>query len=246
MKPARAKQRFYLLCFLPDLKGFGSPPPIGKQDLLAVVTESEGPAEVVQALLLSDDLLQRESVLAGETEPEHADPAVLSFAQPESETTLPDFLTSEPEYGNGHLSGSIAADPIWRKYFLHTSEIAGLTHSHFLQAWVGFEVGLRNALVKGRAAALELDPEPYMVLQDLGDPEIVFTDILAEWSAASNPAEALEALDRARWKWLSENEPWYSFSDDEVAAYTAKLMILQRWQRIAGGERQRQMPGGLS
>ena len=48
----------------------------------------------------------------------------------------------------------------------------------------------------------------------------------------ANLANALEALDRARWDWVTEREAWYSFSDDEVAAYAAKIIILHRWRRI--------------
>jgi hypothetical protein len=103
-----------------------------------------------------------------------------------------------------------------------------------LAAWVGFEVGLRNATAKARAEALELDPGNYMVTPELVDPEIRFDNILGDWIAASNPLDGFRVMDRARWNWLTENERWYSFSDDEVAAYTAKLMLLHRWHRILG------------
>ena len=54
------------------------------------------------------------------------------------------------------------------------------------------------------------------------DLQIVFQDPLA----------ALEVLDRARWAWLQEQGQWYSFKADEIEAYAAKLVVLQRWRRL--------------
>ena len=228
------KRNFYLLCLLPDLTPLGSVPPINKQDLLAVVTESGGPTDVVRALLLSDDLLQREAVLAGEVGLDHADLTVLSLQEATDEQSLARFLGPEQEDEPQASTILIAADRVWRRYFHHAAKIARMTHTHFLATWVGFEVGLRNAMAKARAEALELDPGRYMVATELADPEILFDSILAEWTAASNPLKGLVVLDRARWNWVTEHERWYSFTDDEVAAYTSKLMLLNRWHRISG------------
>ena len=228
------KRHFYLLCVLPDLKPLGSIPPVKKQELLAVVTESKGPVDVVRTLLLSDDLLQREAVLSGEIEPDQVDLAILSLPQAKDEQPLPYFLAPEQEDEIEGFINPIAVDRIWQRYFHHAAKIARFNRTRFLTAWVKFEVGLRNALAKARSEALELDPGPYLVAAELGDPDTPFGDILDEWVAASNPLTALEALDRVRWRWLIEHERWYSFSDDEVAAYTAKLMLLHRWHRISG------------
>jgi len=95
------------------------------------------------------------------------------------------------------------------------------------------EVGLRNALVEQRARILELDPGPYLVAPGLGDQGVSYEAVVQEWSAAANPLVGQKALDRYRWGWLIEHEGWYSFSDDEVAAYTAKLMLLSRWRRFS-------------
>ena len=231
------KQHFYLLCVLPDLGDFRSVPPVNKRELLAAVTESAGPADIVSALLLSDDLLQREAVLAGEIEPDSADLAVLSLPQIAADEALPDFLQSGQRDQSDFSDRSIAVDAIWLNYFLSVSKIARRSRSQFLTAWVGFEVGMRNALARARAEALDLDPAPYMVAEELEDSEFSFESTVAGWKAASNPLEALETLDRTRWNWAIEHERWYSFSDDEIAAYTAKTMILHRWHRMTGGDK---------
>jgi len=228
------KRYFYILCALPGLKTFRDPPPVGKQKLLSLVTESGGPSDIVRALLLYDDLIQREAVLAGEIEPFHTDPAVLTSRQAKADKPLPEFLISEYEFESETPAKLIATDPIWRNYFHHVSEIAKINHSDFLQDWVEFEVGLRNALAKIRAVALKLDPKPYMVAPELENSGISFENILADWTGASNPLKATEVLDRARWNRLTKYEQWYNFSSDEIGAYTAKLMILHRWRRIIG------------
>ena len=229
------KRHFYLMCILPGLGDFRSAPPVHKQELLTIVGDAEGPSELVQAILLSDDLLQREAILAGEHEPDASDLAIISLQQVRNEAPLPHFMKSKPDDTNESSGNRISVDPIWQNYFRYACKIARIYQTPFLKAWVGFEVGMRNALARARAAALDLDPWPYLVAQELGDPESTFERIVPDWTAASNPLEALEILDRFRWNWATNHERWYKFSNDEVAAYTAKLMILHRWQRITEG-----------
>ena len=228
-----ARRNYYLLCALADLKAFGSSPPVSKQELLGLVVETGGPSDLVEVLLLSDDLLQREAVLAGEIEPDQADVVALSLPQAKDEQPLPYFLLPEEGEEAEDAGGPIVGDVIWQRYFRYTARIARRARSRFLSAWVGYEVGLRNAMVVARAETLSLDPKPYLVAPELGNPDLPFDDAVTEWSAASNPLAALEVLDKVRWHWLIRQEPWYRFNDDEVAAYTAKLMILDRWHRIS-------------
>lgn len=229
------QRHFFLLCFLPGLDSFGDVPPGTKKDLISVVMEAGGPVEAVQTLLLSDDLLQREAVLAGETGVDQTDPAVLSLQQVKGEEPLPGYLWSGRVDEGASAGGLIEADRIWREYFYYAFRVAHATRTPFLQAWVGFEVGLRNAVAGARAAALKLDPEPYLVAPELGDPEFLRQNLVTDWIAAATPLEALEILDRARWSWITEHEARFSFSDDEVVAYAAKLLLLLRSSRISGG-----------
>jgi hypothetical protein len=233
--PRSGKRHFYLLCVLPPLDTFGSVPPISKQELSLTVITSAGPIEMVQTLLLSDDLLQREAVLSGEIRPDDTDLKVLSRQQVNDSEPLPEFLIPDIENPKVPTVQPGSADRMWGKYFQYAASVAHSRRMHFLQAWVGFEVGLRNALVKARAEALEIDPRPYMVARELGDPEFHFNTILSRWKGASNPLESLEILERARWNWVTEHDEGYRFSDDEVASYTVKLMILQKFQRMASG-----------
>ena len=208
----------------------GSPPPVSKQDLLERVTEAHGPGETVRVLLLMDDLVQREALLAEEMTPEQADLALLDWGADESGPALPEALL--PEEGESADDARVVVDDLWARYFTYAAQVARQTGSRFLQAWVGFEVTLRNALASARAQALELDPVMYTVTPELADRDLDFSTLLTAWSAAPTPLAGLEILDKARWDWLEEHGQWYSFKADELEAYAAKLCLLHRWRRL--------------
>jgi len=231
----------YLLSTLPSLDPIGSIPPLRKSDLLELVIDSKGPVCTVEMLLLNDDLMQYQALLAKEVEQDDVDLAILSLDKGEGEAVLPDFLlpqetseAAEQEKENERSS----VDAIWARYFRHTASVAKRSRSSFLKAWVRFEVGLRNALVAARARKLELDPTGYMVAPELADQNSDYSHIISAWSSASNPLTAQEVLDKARWDWLEEHGGWYSFRDCEVEAYAAKLVLLHRWRRILSEKQQ--------
>lgn len=239
----RNRRYDYLLSTLPSLEPIGSIPPMSKRDLLEQVIGSNGPANTVKMLLLSDDLAQYEALLLEEIKPDQTDLAVLSLDKAENEPVLPDFLLSEEgteEQDNRRLS----VDGIWSRYFRHAALVAKRAHSGFLKAWIGFEVGLRNALVASRSQILELDPDAYLVAPQLADRDTDYGVILSAWSAASNPLVAVEVLDKARWDWLEEHGGWYNFSACEIEVYAAKLILLHHWRRILSDKQQRSKTSG--
>ena len=77
-----------------------------------------------------------------------------------------------------------------------------------------------------------------MVAPDLADRDIDYTHAISTWSSASDPLAAQEALDKARWEWLEENDGWYSFSAREIEVYAAKLVLLHHWRRILSEKQQ--------
>ncbi|MDZ7697058.1 MAG: hypothetical protein U5R49_09110 [Deltaproteobacteria bacterium] len=181
---------------------------------------------------MADDLLEREAVLSGEIEVEEADLAVLSVSQATDAEPLPSFLISDDSAGREASRHGPAVDVIWGAYFSHAAGVAERLASRFLGQWVAYEVGLRNTMVRIRAETLGLDPGPYLIVEELGKSHASFSRELDEWKRAPNPLEGLESLERSRWKWVTEHEPWYEFTDDEVVAYGAKLLVLIRWHRI--------------
>lgn len=232
------------MCSLPSLDPIGSIPPLRKSDLLEQVVASNGPVRTVEVLLLNDDLMQYQALLAEEIEQNQVDMAILSLDKGEDETVLPDFLLPQETSEAAEMEKErLSVDAIWARYFRHAAEVAKRSASSFLKAWVAFEVGLRNALAAARARKLELDPTGYMVAPELADQKSDYNQIVSAWSSAPDPLTAQETLDKARWDWLEEHGGWYSFHDREVEAYTAKLVLLHRWRRILSEKQQRDKAG---
>jgi len=226
-------QNEYLLSALPALGELGQTPPIAPADLLEHVAPFAGPHDVVRTVLLSDDLLQRQATLAGEID--KPTPAVLSVEQLRDEAPLPDCLAIA-EADTQPVAGE---DLLWEAYYRHAAAVARARGSRFMADWTAFEVGLRNAVAASRARLLELDVESYLVATDLAADADAFAGVVDEWSTASTPLAGLRVLDEARWRWLNDNDAWFSFRDDELAAYAVRLMLLTRWHRLSEAEQSR-------
>ena len=222
-----AGDNYYLVSALPSLPGLGSVPPLSLAALFEHVSASARARALVEAVLLGDDLLQRDAALAGESR--EVEPVVLTSAQVRDDEPLPPHLAR----GEDEQATRIASDAVWEAYFHHAAAVARRSGSGFLAAWVGHEVALRNALAGARAKMLDLDPDDYLVAPELGDADEDVTALLREWAEAENPLEGLRTLDAARWQWLTEHDAWFSFGDDELAVYAARLMLLVRWHRLS-------------
>lgn len=224
---------YYLITSLATMESLATAPPLSNSALLEHLSDQPGAEELVRTLLLSDDLMQRQALLAGEIE--QADPTVLTVEQVADEEPLPEYLAPPPESAPRRITG----DSLWVAYFRHAMAVARARKCGFLEDWIGFEVAMRNALVETRAKSLGLDPNEYLVEPDLAA-SVNFSPTIGEWTAAPDPLAGLKVLDRARWDWLMRNDRSYSFADDEIAAYAAKLMLLHRWHRLAQAAENRQ------
>jgi hypothetical protein len=219
--PAR---QYYLATALPVLGDLGTPPPLSLAALAAAV-EGGSAAAMVRALILEEDLLQRDACLAGERDEPTA--VVLSPAQVRGRSPLPGFPAAEQ---------AVTGDGVWTRYWQYMAGLARRSASAFLAAWVPAELALRNALVVARSRTLGLDPARYLVASELAGPLPHDQAAVAAWAAAPDPLAGHQVLLRARWRWVREHEPWYSFGDDELAAYTVRLILLHRWFRALHGD----------
>lgn len=220
---------YYFATSLPSLPPLGERPPLTRAELRERAAGQEGLAAVVDAVLLQDDLLQRQSYLAGEIEA--VAPAVLTEEQARGEAPLPEPLQA----GEGESAGAaVGDDSVWGAYYRYVVDVAAASGCDFLRIWVGFEVALRNALVALRAKTLRLNAEDYRVAPELGDDAVADLRSLTDrWQQADNLLEAQRALDQGRMEWLAESGGWFGFAADEAAAYAAGLQIVARWDRLA-------------
>lgn len=225
-------ENVYILSFLPGIIALSEPAEVSIEKFLEALAENDqtgNQVRLAEAIFLSDDLLQRDASLAGS--PETPEPAVLTGDQITGDEDLPDYLTvsttSEMQTGP-----KIPSDIIWDRYFHYVADLAKSLGNKFLASWVTWEVTMRNASAEARARALELEGSDYVVATDIEGWRDDFNSIVNEWSTAANPLEAQRTLDRARWNWIRENENHFSFSNDELIAYAAKLLLNVRWQRL--------------
>lgn len=221
----------YHITALPGLGGLGSTPPLELSELLERFADLAWAREPMAVILLQDDLTQRESFLSGEFS--EVKPAVLNESQARNEAPLPDYLITEE---NTSGAKTLEVDRLWETYFRHAAGVAEQYGNRFLQKWVAFEVGLRNALASARAQRLGLDVSDYRVATDLEDGMEDFSDVIDEWAQADNPLAGLRALISARWGWVDRHDAWFTFRGDELTAYTARLLLLHQWYRLDKAE----------
>ena len=225
--------RYYYVTSLPNLGELGSAAPIGLADLRVCLADNPTCRQIVDLLLVHDDLLLREACLVGE--PPEAHPAVLSDGQLRDETPLPSWLATQevqPEVPEGNAAEP-DFDTIWEAYFRHLDGVATQFRCRLLADWARHEVTLRNALASARARRLGLDESECQVALDLAENADSADPAVGDWEAASTPLGGLQSLLRSRWAWLAEHDQYYTFRNDELAAYALRLMLLHQWQRIA-------------
>lgn len=216
----------YLLAALPALGALGSKPPLGVADFLEFISSNNQALELAKVIALSDDLVQREAFRQGE--PLSLELAVLTTAEVEGEIEWLKPLEHE-ESGAGL---AIAADEIWERYFAYGEKVARRRGSEFLARWLAFEGNLRNELVKWRGKIVQKDTKKYLV-GHAGETGDEYEVLLAELNASPTPQAAAWAVERFRWRWLEQHDGWFSFGNDELAAYGARLLILRRWLRLS-------------
>ena len=204
-------------------------PPLRPSQLLEHVTDCPHPRALIESLFLFGDLIQREAFLAGEIE--EVDPLVLTPQQSRNEDPLPASLVTSTEEIK-KMPEALQVDSLWDTCFRHAWDVARQHGSLFLACWVNHEVALRNTLAATRAGRLGLKESDYLVAKDLAATDEDFTTLLSEWTAAPTPLAALRVLIKWRWAWLAEHDSWFTFGDDELATYAAKLMLLHQWRRL--------------
>ena len=215
----------YHVVALPSLCDLGGRPPLSMEQLLLHLADRASALALAKLFALFDDLVQREAFRVGQIDVVH--PNLLEPQQVRGEEPLPAYLT---------MSGPRAAagvDDVWEAYFRHAAEVGGRQGCDFLVAWVRFEVALRNALAIERARRLGRETSECVVATDLGDPRDIEADLREQWGAAPTPLAGLEFVTQVRWRWLQEHDAWFTFTDDELAAYAAKLLLLHQWRRVA-------------
>ena len=102
--------------------------------------------------------------------------------------------------------------------------------------WVGFEIALRNELVRARAGRKKIDPLKFIRPADSPSADIVHVAMVAYRSASILEAEKI--LDQARWEFLETLSFGHYFDIDYLLIYVLKLKILERWDKIQKADKE--------
>lgn len=105
------------------------------------------------------------------------------------------------------------------------------TAPQVISEWQRFERGLRNELVRIRAAARSADPERYVRRDEGGADETDHSgvpEIAREAFGEESPLSGEDVLARARWRFLDELEVGHYFDLDKLIVYYLKLQLIAR------------------
>jgi len=115
-------------------------------------------------------------------------------------------------------------------------EVSTQPPSDGVARFMRFERGVRNALVRHRAARAGIDGSDFIATDrtgnDLSDDTAASELARAAFSATvTSPIQAEEILDRGRWSLLDDIEASHHFDFDNLAVYYFRLLILSRKTR---------------
>jgi hypothetical protein len=222
---------YFYMTALPPLGELGTIPPISFDEMLSLFEDQPAYQQTIAIFFLQNDLTQREAFLSGEQQDVY--PTILTPEQARNKAPLPEWLAEFTPT----KSYRVQADTLWEAFYYYAQQLGEEQGNEFLQAWVSFEVGLRNTLASARAQRLGLNPADYLVAPELAADAVNFQPIVDEWSTARDPLAGLGVIVQARWRWLDENENWFAFSQEELAAYAARLVLLQTSHQLAEAEK---------
>jgi hypothetical protein len=104
-----------------------------------------------------------------------------------------------------------------------------------IRKWIGFDVALRNELVKIRAGRKHVDPAMYLRPDSYSGSTLAPTVIAATTNTSILDAE--KTLDETRWKALEDLATGHYFDLDFLITYAYQLLILERWENIRGADK---------
>ena len=104
------------------------------------------------------------------------------------------------------------------------------TRHRIIQKWIGFDVALRNELVRIRASRKHIEPATYLRRDGYSVSFLASAVMAANMNTSVLDAEKI--LDETRWKALEDFAVGHYFDLDFMITYAYKLLILQRWENI--------------
>lgn len=226
---------FNLLTTLPALGEPGSRPPLDLEEFLNIISVNERAVRIAKVIFVAEDILRREAASQnGEAQapmvltPEEFSAGSLSLPEPVRKR----ISIEEEWFGEADIE-----EEDFVKFLNYAFITAEEEQSTFVRELIGFEVALRNALVRYRAKKLDKDPGGHELAREMEARDVDLYYLFTRIEELENPGDQTFLVEQIRWDWVLNNDCWFTFSDDEVAAYGIKLFLLQRWYRMEQDKR---------
>ena len=179
-------------------------------------------SQLVQAVMLMRGVINIVMATEGK-EPTYF--ATLSWAEVQEPEFYPEFAETVSTQGGPSVA---VTDRLWQNYFQYALDTAATYGSPLLDAALRWEIGLRNAVVKRRAATLDFEAKKYLLLEEEGveienyEPMLEKTDFVR-----SDPHDISRALAQLRLDMLDELSPWAGTGHESIVSYALKLLVLK-------------------
>jgi len=179
-------------------------------------------SRLVEAVLWMHGAINVVMALEGK-EPSYFAP--LSRAEVQEPPFYPEHAEAVPVEGGAPAQ---VADQLWENYFRYALEMARKYGSPLLTNMLRWEIGLRNALVARRAAALNLDVKERVVLEDEGAPVEGYDELLDGIDLLKDEPRSIQrAVGELRLARLDAEQPWASSGPEAIVEYALRLLVLK-------------------
>ncbi len=214
----------YLLTALPPVSRRTEPPVLSVAEFRAMIPAG-ALATLVDAVLTADDLRLWPGLVADASD--QPPPVVLEPAVMRGESSADQALGEWPRAeGDERLLG------YWEWVRTQAQDHA----SQSLAEWVAWEVLVAGTVRAWRAQTHGSDgtwPPALSALasSDAGD-QALASELAGALRQAEDPLAVQTLIDDIRWRWLDDHDHRFTFRDDEVVLYAARLALAWRWHRI--------------
>ncbi|MCF8054427.1 MAG: DUF2764 domain-containing protein [Deltaproteobacteria bacterium] len=225
---------YFLMCLVPPLPdNLGDTLPAGGFGAIADMAKKNiNPEDVdlLHALLGVFDSLNWEQFDQGRDCFIHG--GTVSLDDMLLKSNLPFFIRAFIEEKERGIHRIYPYDRLWELYYGYALEIGERYGSRFIAEFLGWEVGLRCALVTQRVRERGGDSNNHTIMPFFSSGD--FSSILSQIKTKSNPLDAEKMLDEERLRQIHLSEGFSEFSVDALLAYLSRAAIFARWERIAG------------
>lgn len=225
-------QYYFLMCALPPLPdqlGEELPQPFAQLSQVVQRHIEIDDEPLLHALLMEVDATNWEQFDQGHDQFFLAGGTLTQEAM-HNRRSLPFFIQRFNQEKERGLNRPCVYDRLWELYYLTALGAAQSSTNRFMLDYLSWEIDLRASLGVFRARHGGVNPDERIILDNFRSRD--FTNLLNQLNQQSNPLEIERLLTRERIQHINQYEGASPFSTDALLAYTARAMLLSRFEKI--------------